>query len=336
MEPNEREDERSRTYKSGNTTYECDSKDINAQPEDLSWKIRREIVNGPWVYIDYANNEPSYSNQASKIPLNASDYFDEIPIDFYASCFFDGYNDYLLGTGSENKFQVERTTPFSFTGWIRPGAPGVANVIFNKQKAAAPKNGINLRKSATNNLAFQLSNDSAANIFVVNQNSDLMTVANMWYFIAIVFRGSNSPVSADLDIYCTPCSPLRDTAIKTANNVISATLNASCLNTTEKLNIGASSAGVPSAGAMNMMNFTFWNMALSQAQVDAEFNYGIPRDSRLSDQYIADNSVIFETLLMGSGDVVYPTIAGSLAYQDWTMTNMVPGNIVASTPGGAL
>lgn len=227
------------------------------------------------------------------------------------SVLFDGVND-EVSVGSA--MQADYNVAFSVSAWIYPTTVAAFPIVYGFQQGVnfpGTAFGINSNQGNVMFLQMVAFADTTKQIFV--KGSTALT-ANHWYHVAVTYTGSGS--AANVQIYVN--------GVAETMTIITNTLASTILSGSTTF-LGTDGVGDFMTG--NIDEFTYWNAALTQAQVTALYNSGKPNDPTTNTA--AANLVNWWR--MGDGDT-YPTLLDNKGTANGTMTNMVAGDIQAFTP----
>ena len=166
---------------------------------------------------------------------------------------FDGVNDYV---GFGDKFDFERTDPFTFTFWMRPAAYG--RFVIAKQDNYNVGEGYRMFLQSDGRLNFALCNNQSNRI--VAQGSTTLTLSN-WYFVAITYDGSSQASGIKMYVNAAP----------EAMTVVANSLTASTV-TSEAFRIGCREGCTYSRYQGAFDELLIFGAALGQEEIQALFD----------------------------------------------------------------
>lgn len=236
---------------------------------------------------------------------------------------YGGTNQFVsLGTAAPLAF--ERTNPFSFAFWYRrTGNPGVGTfgpTYLGRFQNTSPFRGWYV-EIARNHLQFILRNNIVGPIEAfISVNIGAATLSNgKWHCVAGTYTGNSSTTGMELYFDASLGTKITVTNTLGSNTIIPASGGGG--------KIGGGLTGFPTLNAYGAIDEpSIWNKTLSPAEVAALYNDGNPPN-------LVGMANLVGYWRMGEG-ATFPTIPDlSPSGINATMTNMVAGDIIASSPG---
>ena len=170
---------------------------------------------------------------------------------------FNGVDEYVnLGTG----LNQTGSSPFSLSVWLYPTNAG--NFISNLD-SSSNFNGFELEFGTSTTLYFYLVNNVATSAALIQTVPGSVT-QNAWNHIVATYDGSRN--TSGMAIYVNGTAV---TTVSLQNNLVGSISSAQPVELGQRPNNTNQQAG-------NMTQVSFWNIALSSAQVTALYNSGTP------------------------------------------------------------
>lgn len=267
------------------------------------WSIQQLVVDAEGqVLVNWANN-----GLYTSIWDDRTTYFDVVQLANTKSVSFDGVNDYI---NFGDSFLYDRTTQFSMSFWIKPNNLSASYCIYSKVSTDAAVNGFNIQTTSAGKVFIQ----ARAGAVGPTHTGAISLTAGVWQHILVTYSGSSN--MSGFKIY--------------VNGVLDTIPSSSALSGTWLAGYQAiigSRAGTVFYYVGNIDEVSFWNVELTQAQVDEIYNSGSPYDLTQHSVY----NQLASWFRMGDGDN-YPTLADSKGAVIGTMTNMLSSDIEEDVP----
>lgn len=239
--------------KSQQIKYICESRDAGATTSQAKWRITRQLTIGQETTLDYVNGDPDKWNS---IADDRESLFPAPALDNLESLVCDGINDEV---DFGNTFLYDIANQYSIGVWLKPDNLSAGRNIWAKSTPDANVYGPNLRHNATTGALFlqlRTPNENRQHTF------DTALTAGVWQFLVYTFSGNSNINGARV---------YRNAVV--GNTPASGTLTASWLQG-QAFTLASRNGAFHFSGKMDQ--FTFWNKALSQTEINTLYNGGIP------------------------------------------------------------
>jgi hypothetical protein len=281
--------------------YGGDLTDPALQDADPMWEIERIFKLGTVESFSKANGgafNNVWNDRASLFPA--------IPFPNTHSLNMDGVDEYVdLG----DNYTFGPATSFSYSMWVKPQNVSAQRCLISKSTNDGNVYGYMFYHGNTGKIIIQCRASGTLRL----QTFTTELVAAVWSNVVITYDGSSN--MNGFKVYIN--------GVLDATTPASATLNA--WTVAEPLKFGRRSNSFHYSGKCN--NYSCWDKALSQADVDEIYNGGTPADL---DQHGSKTSLLSWWKL--NADAAYPTESDQKGNIDGTLVNMELADYVEDAP----
>lgn len=286
-----------------NLTYEGRA-DHGTEDSFDHWQIKRILSVGSITTTEYADN-----GNYTQVWNNRATIFTPGTILNLYSTSFDGVNDYVDFGDIHNYTQAQA---FSFSLWLKVNNLAASRYIISNMDMTAPVTGWRMRIDTAVKIQTQLrASTSSLGFYTFNT----ILSPSVWYHLVWTYNGGSNIngqklyINSVLDTYTPPSTNIAGTG----------------WGTTATLLLGQSAGSGFYSG--NIDEVSFYDKALSQAEVNEIYNLGSPND--LNSLTMAGN--LKSWWRMGDNDV-YPTIIDQKGTGNGNMLNMSAANFSTDVP----
>lgn len=168
--------------------------------------------------------------------------------------------------GFGDNLDIERTDAVSISMWVKFASLSSAQSLFAKQDTNSPYRGPIYEVASSSSVVFQLNNTDGSNAIDRRFNSVSLST-NTWYHFVLTYSGDSAATGVKLYI-----NGVEQSGTTTTNNLNATTVNAITAN------LGGYGNGAALGFNGKITEVSFWNVALSQANVTSLYNGGDPTD----------------------------------------------------------
>lgn len=305
-----------RTSDEGGVLFEGWNKDLEADPIDATWLIKRTAIFGSETLEEWAD-VGGVKGAYNGVWASKTAYFPDAPYaNTYGLAFFSSANNYV-SVAHHADLDFTNTEAFSIAIWVKSVNPTSNETILEKFAAGF---GYTLDHDTSGRIQFNFQAGGAGNRIRIREDFHVLSTASLWNFIVVTYDGSGS--ATGLRLYVN--------GAETGRNVLNNTLSASPANAAN-LVFGSNSAGGTPRFSGFMDEPAFYNSVLTSDEVQEIYAAATHIDltENLGD-YVSSGNLISQWRF-GDGDT-YPTVIDRVSGHNGTMTNMGPGNISVETP----
>lgn len=270
------------------------------------WKIKRETI---------------ISNSTSTTWLGAGEYQyvwndryslfgDIISFSNVYSLDFDGLNDYVSFGNVFSTFDT--STQWSMSFWVKVNNYAAQRCVYSKVDTSGNVYGFSIQITTGGKIFLQTRVPGG----LQGHTGNITVPTNTWFHLVVTYTGANNLTGFRIYV---------DDVVDTTP--ISASLPASFHGHTGQIAMFGLRGLTAFPFVGNIDEVTFWDKALSAAEVTELYNAGVP----FAPQAHSASANLLHYWPMGDGDG-YPTILDNIDNIDGTMTNMVAGDIEEDVP----